>query len=196
MNEAKYREGYELRLRPFERRHLPLVEPWFTEPDTRRWLGGPQWPRQVLDLAGRPLGEFRGALETGRYCWLAWDRGSPVGYIDCGTTDRWTTWEGGPSGRGVISAILVPSGGISYVVDPALRRRGYGTAMITAVTAMPELAHIALFAAGVEPANAASAGCLLKAGFRPLDPEPDWEGIIYYAWFRTQGDTPPESSLT
>jgi hypothetical protein len=53
--------------------------------------------------------------------------------------------------------------------------------MINAVLAMPELAHIALFAAGVEPANAASVRCLLKAGFTSLDPEPDWEGIVYYA---------------
>jgi hypothetical protein len=51
----------------------------------------------------------------------------------------------------------------------------------------PELAHIALFAAGIEPANAASVGCAVKAGFQPLDPEPDWEGIVYYARHR-----PPE----
>jgi RimJ/RimL family protein N-acetyltransferase len=190
MNEAEHPERYDLRLRPFQRRHLPLAEPWFTDPETRRWLGGPQWPRQMLDLAGRPLGEFRGAMETGRYRWLAWERDSPVGYVDCGTTDRWTTWEGGPGGRGIISAIPVPSGSISYLADPARRGRGYGTAIITAVTATPELAHIALFTAGVEPANAASVGCLLKAGFRPLDPEPDWEGILYYARFRTPGDTP------
>jgi hypothetical protein len=59
----------------------------------------------MLDLASRPLGEFRGATETGRYRWLAWERDRPVGCIDCGTTDRWTTWEGGPGGRGVIGAI-------------------------------------------------------------------------------------------
>lgn len=46
-----------------------------------------------------------------------------VGYIDCGTHDRWTTWEGGPRGRGVISEIVVPAGSITYVVDPALRCR-------------------------------------------------------------------------
>jgi RimJ/RimL family protein N-acetyltransferase len=54
--------------------------------------------------------------------------------------------------------------------------------MIHAALARPELAHVELFAAGVEPANAASVRCLLKAGFAPLDPEPDWEGIVYYAW--------------
>ncbi|MGH3445887.1 MAG: GNAT family N-acetyltransferase, partial [Nocardioidaceae bacterium] len=67
-----------------------------------------------------------------------------------------------------------------YVVDPPRRRQGYATAMICAVMAMPELADIALFAAGVEPANVASARCLTKAGFRAQRDEPDWEGIIYY----------------
>ena len=51
---------------------------------------------------------------------------------------------------------------------------------IAAVTTMPELAHVELFAAGVEPANTASVSCLRKAGFRPLSPEPDWEGTAHY----------------
>ena len=80
-----------LQLRPFERKHLPLVEPWFADAATRRWLGGPGWPRLMLDRASRPLGEFRGASETGRYRWLAWDQGAAVGYIDCDTYDRWAT---------------------------------------------------------------------------------------------------------
>jgi len=69
----------DLRLRPFERRHLPLAEPWFTDPDTQRWLGGPRWPPQMLDLADRPLGEFRGAVETDGYRWLAWERDTAWG---------------------------------------------------------------------------------------------------------------------
>jgi hypothetical protein len=85
-----------------------------------------------------------------------------VGYIDCGTYDRWTTWEGGPGGRGVIGVIDLPAGSISYVVDPVLRRRGYCAAMVTAVLAMPELAAIEMFAAGAAPANAGSVGCLRK----------------------------------
>lgn len=173
-----------LQLRAFERKHLPLAEPWFADRDTQRWLGGTAWPRQMLDRADRPLGEFRGAVETGRHRWLAWDQGIAVGYIDCGTYDRWTTWDGGPGGRGVTGAIPVPAGSISYVVDPALRRRGYCAAMVSAVMAMPELSDIEMFAAGVEPANADSVGCLRKAGFQPLHPEPDWEGVVYYCRFR------------
>ena len=70
---------------------------------------------------------------------------------------------------------------ISYVVDPALRRHGYGTSIIAALLTCPQLAHVSLFVAGVEPANAGSISCLLKNGFQPLDPTPDWEGTVYYA---------------
>jgi L-amino acid N-acyltransferase YncA len=72
-------------------------------------------------------------------------------------------------------------------VDPALRRRGYCAAMVGAVLAVPELQHVQLSAAGVESANAGSAGCLRKAGFELLNPEPDWEGVVYYARFRRPG---------
>jgi hypothetical protein len=47
--------------------------------------GWTRWPRLALDLQHRPLGEFRGAIETGRYRWLAWERDKAIGYIDCGT---------------------------------------------------------------------------------------------------------------
>jgi RimJ/RimL family protein N-acetyltransferase len=140
----------------------------------------------MLDLADRPLGEFRGARETGRYRWLSWEGERPVGYIDCGTFDRWTTFEGGPAGRGVVSTIHVPAGSLSYVVDPALRRRGYATAMVRAVLDRPELNHVELFAAGVEPDNVGSIRCLLKAGFAVLDPAPDWEGIVYYGLWKAR----------
>ncbi len=68
-----------LQLRPFEREHLPLAEPWFADAATQRGLGGPGWPQLTLDRAGRPLGEFLGAAATGRYRWLAWDRRTAAG---------------------------------------------------------------------------------------------------------------------
>ena len=174
-----------LRLRPFGWDDLPLVQPWFHDTDTQRWLGGPRWPRQMLEHSQRPLGEYRGARETGLYRWLAQIGDLPVGYIDCGTYDRWTTWEGGDGGRGVVGTIDVPAAAIGYVVAPQWRRRGYGTAMILELMAMPELVDITLFAAGVEPANTASIRSLDRAGFHPLDPEPDWEGFVYYVRFRS-----------
>lgn len=179
-----------LSLQPFGWGDLPLVEPWFRDADTRRWLGGPRWPRQVLERSQRPLTEYRGARETGRYRWLAREGSRAIGYIDCGTYDHWTTWEGGADGRGVVGTINVPSGALAYVVAPRWRRQGYGTAMILAVMARPELTDVTLFGAGVEPGNAASVGCLRNAGFQALDPEPDWEGIVYYVRFRWPAGPP------
>ena len=175
-----------LELRRFERSQLPLVEPWFDDPDTRRWLGGPGWPRQMLDLQDRPLGEFRGAVETGRYRWLAWQGETVVGYVDCGTYDRWAVWEGGDGGRGIVGCIEGPAGAIAYVVDPRRRGRGCCPAMVEALIVAPELRHVALLVGGVEPENTASVRCLLRAGFRPLEPEPDWEGVVYYARSRSR----------
>ncbi len=172
-------------LRPFVSDQLCLVEPWFKDAETQQWLGGPDWPRMSLELADAPFGEFRGARETGRHRFLAWDGNAPVGYIDCGTFDRWTTWQGGPSGRGVVGVIDEPSGAIAYVTDPALRRRGYGVDMMLSLMEVPDLEHVSLFAAGIEPENTASVRCLRTAGFRPLDPASDWEGIVYYARRRT-----------
>jgi RimJ/RimL family protein N-acetyltransferase len=178
-----------LSLRPFRRDQLPLTRSWFADADTQRWLGGPRWPDLVLDLADRPPGEFRGAIETGRHAWLAWDGDTAAGYIGATTTDRWTTWDGSPGGRGVTGTITVPAANIGYVVDPALRCRGYGTAMVGALMTHPELARVSLFVAGVEPANTGSVRCLIGNGFQPLDPEPDWEGTVYYTRPRPGGTT-------
>jgi RimJ/RimL family protein N-acetyltransferase len=180
----------ELQLRPFRKDQLPLVAPWFADPETQRWLGGTDWPQQMLERVNKPLGEFRGAREIGRYRWLAWLDGSAVGYVDCGTYDRWTTWEGGAGGRGLTDTIVIPAGSIGYVVDPDRRRQGLGAAMIAAMMSEPELSQIGLFAAGIEPANTASVRCLLKAGFEPLNSEPDWEGIVYYVCLRAGAEGP------
>jgi hypothetical protein len=83
-------------LRAFSAEQLGLAQTWFDDAETQRWLGGPQWLARMLRLGGDPLGEFRGARETGRYWWL-------------------------------------------------------GTAMIATLVLEPDLAHVRLFVAGVEP---------------------------------------------
>jgi RimJ/RimL family protein N-acetyltransferase len=169
-------------LRIFTRHQLPLVEPWFLDESTHRWLGGPGWPRLMLDLHDRPLAVFRGARETGRHKWLAWDGDQPVGYIGCGTYDRWTRWQG--DAVEVVQTLDVPSAAMSYVVAPAHRRRGYATEMIRRLLEAPELATVCVFDAGVEPENTASIAALQQVGFRAVDPTPDFEGCVHYTWHR------------
>jgi hypothetical protein len=57
-----------------------------------------------------------------------------VGYAGCDTYDRCTTWDGSPGGRGVVRTVPLPTANIDYVVDPALRRQGYGTSVIAPLT--------------------------------------------------------------
>jgi len=52
----------------------------------------------MLDRADRVVGEeFRGAVQTGSYRYLARSEGRAFGYVDCGTFDRCTVY--GREGR-------------------------------------------------------------------------------------------------
>jgi RimJ/RimL family protein N-acetyltransferase len=169
-------------LRPLTRTDLAAITPWFKDSDTRRHLGGPDWPAAMLDHAERAIGEpFRGAVQTAAHHFLAEDDGRAVGYIDCGTFDRATVYGGeGPDGPIITESIEMAIGSIAFAVDPSLRRLGVGRAMIAALLARPELAFVELFEAGVEPENVASRRCLGRAGFCVHSPEPDYEGFLYY----------------
>lgn len=176
-----------INLRPLTSADLPLITPWFGDPDTGRFLGGPEWPAQMLALAGRSAGTiFRGARQTGIHHCLALADNTPVGYIDCGTFDRCTVYGGeGPTGPIILETIHAVTGAIAFVIAPELRGRGLGRAMIAAMLARSELRDVELFEAGVEPRNTASRHCLEASGFELSSEQPDFEGMLYYrAWRR------------
>jgi len=175
-------------LRPLARQDLPIVEPWFRDPDTVRFLGGPDWPALMLARAAGMVGEeFRGAVQTGAFRYLAEAGGRPFGYIDCGTFDRCTVY-GAADAPIITETIEVATGAIAFAVDPERRGRGLGRAMIQALMRRPELAQVELFEAGVEPENAASRRCLEAAGFRLRSGQPDFEGMLYYRAWRAPAD--------
>lgn len=187
-------------LRPLAREELSGIAPWFEDPDTQRFLGGPDWPAAMLANADRSIGTtFRGATQSGvhHYLALAADNpaaDNPVGYIDCGTFDRCAVYGGeGPDGPIILETIEAVTGSIAFVIDPQVRRRGLGRAMIAALTEQPELHLGELFEAGVEPANTASRRCLEAAGFRVRSVEPDYEGMLYYRAWRANVD--PDATL-
>jgi ribosomal protein S18 acetylase RimI-like enzyme len=140
----------------------------------------------MLDRANQAGGiEFRGAIQTAAYRYLAFAVGTPVGYIDCGTFDRCAVYGGeGQDGPIISETIDVATGSIAFAVDPALRRRGVGRRMIAALLARPELALVTLFEAGVESANTASRRCLEAVRFRVRSEEPDCERMLYYRRWR------------
>lgn len=60
-----------LALRPLTAADIPAVEPWFDDEETRHWLGGRDWPRKSLRLAG-----------PDRYELLALVDDTPIGMVD------------------------------------------------------------------------------------------------------------------
>jgi RimJ/RimL family protein N-acetyltransferase len=156
---------------------LPTVRPWFDDPDTVRFLGGPDWPARMLDLAVITVGqEFRGAVQTSAAHYVAMDDDQPVGYVDCGTFDRWAVHDG----TAVTEVADVVTGYVALCADPAARRQGAGRAMLDALVREPALADVQRFAAGVDPDNLPCMRCLRAAGFRLYSTEPDYEGMLYY----------------
>jgi RimJ/RimL family protein N-acetyltransferase len=150
-----------IRLVPLAADTLTLAEPWFHEEQTRRWLGGPGWPALVLRLALDPPAEYRGRRVTGRFAWLAYAEGQPVGLVD-------------------VERYADGTAGLALVVDPARRRQGLGKWIIQAVLAHPELGGTELIRAGIEPDNQASVRCFTAVGFAAEADEPDEEGIVYF----------------
>jgi RimJ/RimL family protein N-acetyltransferase len=175
-------------LRPLTHAELPLIRPWFEDPNTSQFLGGPEWPAQMLALAERSAGTmFRGARQLDSHHYLALASGTPAGYIDCGTFDRCTVFGGeGPDGPIILETISAVTGAIAFVIAPELRGRGLGRAMIAAMVARSELRDVELFEAGVDPQNTASRRCLEAAGFELGAEGPDVEGMLYYRVWRRE----------
>jgi hypothetical protein len=101
---------------------LGQVRPWFADPDTQHFLGGEDWPGRMLELGEQLVGqEFRGAVQTGAYHYLATRDDRAVGYIDCGTFDRWAVYDGDHPGDPIRETVDVSTGYLALCVDPVVR---------------------------------------------------------------------------
>lgn len=169
-------------LRRLTTQDLPAIAGWFEDPDTSRFLGGPDWPAAMLANAERAVRtDFRGAPQIAADHFLALADGIPVGYVDCGTFDRCAVYGGeGQDGLIVLETIDAITGAIAFTIDPARRREGLATRMVRALIDHPDLSTVELFEAGVEPENIASRRCLQSAGFELSSPRPDFEAMLYY----------------
>jgi ribosomal protein S18 acetylase RimI-like enzyme len=108
-------ERASLALRPLVPDDLSVVEPWFDEAETQRWLGGREWPRQLLHLVSQ---------SGGRYAYAAvLDEVVVVGLVDVERYDD-------------------SRAAVAVAVAPEHRRRGIGAAMLRALAAQPELASV------------------------------------------------------
>jgi RimJ/RimL family protein N-acetyltransferase len=175
---------HRVRLVDFTAEDVRRLEPWFDDLETQRRLGGRDWIRREPSLLGLTVGdEFRGRNVIDRRMWLSLDElGGPIAFVDGEMYDRYATWDGSDWDHPVVSDVVeAPSMGLTLVVDPARRRRGYGTATLRAIVEHPDVSHIQLFFGGVEQDNVASIACVTRAGFHLRSPEPDFEGMLFYS---------------
>ena len=137
---------------------LGVVEPWFDDPQLRRWLGDRTWPRQVLRLAER---------SPSRLVFVAALEGRVTGLID---VDRHL------DGRAAIA----------LAVEPCRRRRGTARALLRALESRSSELGITELFGGVEQGNRAALALMRSAGFEMVQQTVDATGFTSFAR-RTDG---------
>ena len=106
---------------------MPMIEPWFDDLETRRWLGDREWPRRPLDLARLP----------GRFAILFTLDDKPVVLLDL---------ERGSDGTAAFA----------IVVSPSHRRQGLASNVVASVYEIPEATGIREIIAEIEHGNTAA----------------------------------------
>jgi RimJ/RimL family protein N-acetyltransferase len=180
-------------LRPLTSEGVRRIERWFDDPEVRRRLGVRSWIHRELRLISeRPGTTFRGMAVLRSYGWVVLDATSvPVAFIGGDVYDRWVCYHGeGPNGPLLSDEDHRRAMGMGYVVDPGRWGHGFGRAAIRTVIGHSEVRDVETFFCGVEVDNEASKRCALAAGFHLLDPQPDFEGMLY---LRHERDTPSSS---
>jgi ribosomal protein S18 acetylase RimI-like enzyme len=124
--------------RPLRADDLPVVEPWFDDPDTRRWLGGREWPGRLLRLARAP--------DRLAVVYLL-DR-APVALLD-------------------LERLAPANAAIAIVVSPAHRRRRVAATVLGTLFALAEVDGVDQIVAEVERGNTAAQRLVRAAGFVP-----------------------------
>lgn len=136
-------------LRPAARADLPILDTWFDDAETQRWLGGRDWPAQALRLA---------AADLERHAFVVVLRGEPVGLLD-------------------VEVYADGTASFANVVAPSRRRQGIATQALRELFDAPELSAVVTWFAGVEDGNEASRQLLGSLGFR-ASPGPGSEGFV------------------
>jgi ribosomal protein S18 acetylase RimI-like enzyme len=137
---------------------LHVIEPWFSDADTRGWLGDATWPRRLLEFAHR---------WPARLALTATSEGQIVGLMD---VDRY------PDGRAAIA----------LTVDPSERHQGIGSAMLLTLVRDSDTHGLNELFGGVEDHNTAGLALVQSAGFEQVTDAPDAAGFRYFAR-RTDG---------
>jgi RimJ/RimL family protein N-acetyltransferase len=146
---------------PFTPEALATVAPWFDDAETARWLGGREWPENLLRLLADPPHEHRGSMARERIAFVASADGEPIALTD---TEIYTDG----------------SAALALVVAPPHRRRGLGAATLLALGRQLAIRGVRSLVGGVKQNNVPSLRCVERAGFVAVSGEPDEEGFINY----------------
>jgi RimJ/RimL family protein N-acetyltransferase len=150
-----------IELRPFTPDLLGAVAPWFDDAETARWLGGRDWPEDLLHLIADPPQEHRGSTVRERAGWIVTLNGEPVALID--------------------TEIYADDSAAVALVAPAYRRRGIGVSALAAIGRLLVRGRgVEALIGGVEQHNVACHRCVKAAGFVAVAEVPDDEGFINY----------------
>ncbi len=145
------------RLQRLKEQDLTMLEAWFQDAEVKRRLEG------MLPLQGW-FSYVQSSLDY--FVWAAFSENDPVGVIMIEQEQQEEQ----------------STGSIAIVVNPELRGKGYGRAILTKVMSLPELQHIKRWHAGIEADNAACLKCFQSAGFLFDSMEPDEDGY-YSLWY-------------
>jgi RimJ/RimL family protein N-acetyltransferase len=140
----------EIKLTPLNESGLSVLETWFQDAELRKRLGGMLPLRRWFDYV---------RTDPGRFIWMAYEQGAPVGFLDLETFGGHTAW-------------------VTLLVNPELRNRGYGTRILRALFSRPEVTSLKRVKAVAERENIASLRILWSLGFGVEWAERDEEGFV------------------
>jgi aminoglycoside 6'-N-acetyltransferase len=147
---------------------LPDVVRWLAEPHVREWWRGR--PADLVSVRAKYLPRIEGEEPTEMFVIAAGQR--PIGMIQRYRVADYPDW------ADTLAAVLAaePAAGIDYLIgEPDAVQRGYGSAAITAITAMifEQWPDISAVVVGVQQANRPSWRALERADFRRV-----WAGQL------------------
>ncbi len=134
---------------------VPVIHGWHENPELAGRYGGRAWPEKLWEIMQK---------DEKRKCWLAIHDGLIVGYVDFEIhADEKNAW-------------------IGMAVNPELRGKGFGKAILKQFLDQPFAKEYAEVKAGIEPDNVASVKCFEAVGFKPISHKLDEEGVMDYVY--------------
>ncbi|MED4570041.1 GNAT family N-acetyltransferase [Brevibacillus agri] len=138
------------RMEQLQEEHLAILRTWFQDAEVQKRMEGME-----------PLEEWYGYVKENDsyFVWIAFLGEQPVGVA-------------------MVEIEEEHAGSIGLIVNPSLRHRGYGKALLREAMQRQELSGVQKWIAGIEADNVACLRCFEAAGFAKEEPVPDEDGFF------------------